>query len=533
MKDHSHLTQTSLNFDEIVSANRQDYHSIYSLKDSSGAINIDAAKSLKFSNDRNVFHLGKNWNTGSVIDILLENKDHEEEIINKLREKDSRGFNPLHLAIMRDDHIILSDFLKKDPTLVFEKDSHGNSPLRLALIKNHSLIFDKLLATIIESSDKTNLEESFQLISQYLNPKERSVNNAMGSLLKKGVDINAINNDGNTALHLAALNGNLEMMNFLLNHGAKFDIKDKNGKNALELITDENQQKKLFSQAIEDNNLELVKTLFEMGFKYDEVDFLFQKAVKSGNLELISFMVKDIGIDPYECDRIFRVSGREWDNLLNPVDYAISSMASNPITYPIRDESNVDFLSKHEDIIKFFLENGALPNRDSVYRDNYPEFLDNLPPNLKEHILKYDHASCFFDDSINVTEIKRVIDSFLPIGADLESAQPITLHYYSGKETSASGETKSTITECKSIELTALGIINLHRHISFDKLKRSDENDDKIEDKIEELHKKIIESRSKSIKEKLSDSAGIAPSSLVGSRGVDAEQPSPLKRSRS
>ena len=240
MKDYLHLSQESLKFDEIVRSNPDDNELISDLEgsiyDSDKSKDINAIKSLVLSNDRNVFHLGKNIITASFIDILLRNTDPNQEIIKKLREKDSLGFNPLHLAIMRDDYEALSDFLKKDPTLVFEKDNEGRSPLRLALIKNHSLIFDKLLATIIESSDKTNLEESFQLISQYLNPKERSVNNAMGSLLKKGVDINAINNDGNTALHLAALNGNLEMMNFLLNHGAKFDIKDKNGKNALELI---------------------------------------------------------------------------------------------------------------------------------------------------------------------------------------------------------------------------------------------------------------------------------------------------------
>jgi hypothetical protein len=441
----------------------------------------------------------------------------------------------LHSAITKDDHKTLSEFLEKDPTLVFEKFSDGDSPLSLALMQNDGgLIFNKLLVTIIKSSDNSNLEESFQLISQYSGPKILSLNKAMKSLLEKGVDIDVINNDGNTALHSAVLNDDLEMMNFLLIKGAKFDIKDKNGKNALELITNENQQKKLFSQAfsqeMKGKNLELVKTLFEMGFKYDEAD-VYEKAIESRNLELISFVVKDIGINPYKRDRLFEATGREYFNCINPVDYAIS-MALNPHSHLIGDESEADFLSKQEDIIKFFLKNGAMPNRDSGLLDiqNYPEFLNKLPPNLKELILKYDDASYFFDAPENVDAIKKVIESFLQVGADLENAQQITLFYYPKKEASTSGETEaSTSGKAKStiIELTALGIINLNRHISFDKHKRSSGDNDIIE----KLHNKIKESRSKiSPEEKLSDSAGISPPTSIGSRGP--AQQSSLKRSR-
>lgn len=324
-------------------------------------------------------------------------------------------------------------------------------------------------------------------------------------------DINAIDTDGNTKLHLEALKGNLEMMNSLLNQGAKFDIINISGKNALELITDENQQKKLFLQAIETNNLELVKTLFEMGFKYDETGRLFKNAVESRNLELISFMVKDIGIDPYECDTLYRVEGRTCHNFKNPVDLSIAILL-NPNIFPTKDRIDGDSLPKHEDIIKFFLENGAMPNRDSFNRIDYSKFLDNLPPDLKEHILKYYRASHLFDASENAPEIKRVINLFLQDGANLESVKEITI-------SSDSGET----TKFEKIELTAFGIINLHRHLSFNKLMYMDE----IKDEIEKLHNKIIKSRSKiSLKEKLSDSAGIAPPASIDSRGLGAEQPS-------
>jgi ankyrin repeat protein len=525
MKYHSQLSGANLKFDEILKEDEQDNILNTNLSILISEENTEIAKtamSLKFSRNRNIFH---SYADTSVINILFENKDREEEIIRKLHEKDDFGFNPSHLAIMRGDYSTLQNFLIKDPTLVFEKDSNGNSPLHLALMKNpDSSTLDNLFNLIIKSPVKSNLEESFQLISQYLDPTKRFVNTVMNSLLEKGVDINAINSDGNTALHLAVLNGNLEMVNFLLNHGAKFDIKDKNGKNALELIKDENQQKKLFSQTIESNNLELVKTLFEMGFKHDEADFLFKNAVNSNNLELIKFMVNDMGINTYEHDRITKANGYKNYNIENPVDYAISRALD------FRSQSNEDFLSKQEAIIKFLLENGALPNKDSVDRDKYPNDLDKLPPYLKAHIEKYNNVLIMFIMSENVTRIEGVIDSFIGGGADLEKTQSINLLYYSGRETSASGESKLITTESEPIELTALGIINLYRHISFKGYHYNNANDDKVE----ELHKKIIESRSKlSLKEKLSDSTEITPSTSTDPRSLGAEQSSPpSKKSR-
>ena len=52
--------------------------------------------------------------------------------------------------------------------------------------------------------------------------------------LDAGADVNAVNNQGDTALHGAAQKGYDQVVQFLVDHGAKLDIKDKRGRTPLD-----------------------------------------------------------------------------------------------------------------------------------------------------------------------------------------------------------------------------------------------------------------------------------------------------------
>ena len=52
-------------------------------------------------------------------------------------------------------------------------------------------------------------------------------------LLQRGAKVNARDEDGRTALHIAAVDNNAEMVELLLEWGAKVNIRDKNGHTAL------------------------------------------------------------------------------------------------------------------------------------------------------------------------------------------------------------------------------------------------------------------------------------------------------------
>jgi ankyrin repeat protein len=60
---------------------------------------------------------------------------------------------------------------------------------------------------------------------------------AIKMLMEKGVDVNAANDQGQTAMHFAALTGREKVIEFLYKSGAKLDVKDKRGRTPYEVAT--------------------------------------------------------------------------------------------------------------------------------------------------------------------------------------------------------------------------------------------------------------------------------------------------------
>ena len=54
-------------------------------------------------------------------------------------------------------------------------------------------------------------------------------------ILDAGADVNAANDQENTALHFAALRGNDKVVQYLISCGAKIDVKNKQGKTPAEV----------------------------------------------------------------------------------------------------------------------------------------------------------------------------------------------------------------------------------------------------------------------------------------------------------
>lgn len=75
-------------------------------------------------------------------------------------------------------------------------------------------------------------------------------------LLKLGADVNAMNAEGQTALHLAAQSDDFSICEYLVKSGINSTLKDKQGKTAFEAG---------FFKACEENSLEKMKTWLELG----------------------------------------------------------------------------------------------------------------------------------------------------------------------------------------------------------------------------------------------------------------------------
>jgi ankyrin repeat protein len=85
-------------------------------------------------------------------------------------------------------------------------------------------------------------EERFRAAGPRQRASASQVIEAVRLMLDNGGDVNAVNAEGQTALHGAAGGRSSDLVEFLLDHGAKVDIKDKDGLTPLDVA--EQQQAK-------------------------------------------------------------------------------------------------------------------------------------------------------------------------------------------------------------------------------------------------------------------------------------------------
>ena len=81
--------------------------------------------------------------------------------------------------------------------------------------------------------DKINKSDSRELLETVKSYNTRDNYERVTQLIKKNVNINFQDKDGNTALMFASYNKNLNIVKLLLNNGANPNLQDKNGNTVL------------------------------------------------------------------------------------------------------------------------------------------------------------------------------------------------------------------------------------------------------------------------------------------------------------
>lgn len=159
-------------------------------------------------------------------------------------------------------------------------------------------------------------------------------------ITKIGFDINVVDKEGKTALHIATKHGDIENVKFLLKMGAEYNIEDKN-KKIPRLYTKDDELKKSFASAIfinaareEDigkviNNLERGADI-NWSDKYHLTALHYSSA--KGNIEIVNHLLSQNNIDPNPQD----IHGS------TPLDLAVSN--------------------GHIDVVKSLLKKGAGAN---------------------------------------------------------------------------------------------------------------------------------------------------------------------------
>ena len=137
---------------------------------------------------------------------------------------DKEGKTPLHYAASIGRYSLVK-YLVEHEASVYVKDNLRKTPLVYAIEKNH-------IKVIIYLSKKSNKEEAPYQVNGLFDSAKRGDMNAMAYFLEYH-DINTLNEDGKTALHMACEVGQYEIVSFLLDSGADTTILDDDGRDAL------------------------------------------------------------------------------------------------------------------------------------------------------------------------------------------------------------------------------------------------------------------------------------------------------------
>lgn len=175
----------------------------------------------------------------AIVDALLKAKAN-------VNEKDQDGATALMWAVDKGDARIIEALLKAEAN-VNEEDRYGDTALAWAASRRNK---DVVLLFLANGADTTAINRAFVVTASYSEPQvllrillgggadvkkvgsealievvqrdniSKKVSDAVGFLLDLGVDVNGKNERGDSALHLAASEGNTALARTLLDKGA-------------------------------------------------------------------------------------------------------------------------------------------------------------------------------------------------------------------------------------------------------------------------------------------------------------------------
>jgi ankyrin repeat protein len=247
--------------------------------------------------------------------VVLELLEHGAE----LDPRDNKGRTPLHLVsartiVEREDEperFLLAQLLVTRGADVQAQDDDNATPLHFASYHGRADIVKLLLdqganAGVKDNKGRSSLHEVSPGIHRYKHyhsggeyipgdrvyPPKKAFDVAL-LLVDLNVDVNALDNDHTTPLHLASSHGILEVARLLLERGATANAKNVHGQTPLHLVSQ--------SEAFSHENSEVARLLLEIGMDANVQDNCLATplhfACSHGNFET-ALVLLDHGAEP-------------------------------------------------------------------------------------------------------------------------------------------------------------------------------------------------------------------------------------------
>lgn len=160
----------------------------------------------------------------------IENKNTNitEILISKganVNAVDKNGVTPLNIAIKEDGNIDIIKLLVKNKADLNILTEEGDSLIEYAINKNDT----DMIQTLVEGGVNLNVA-GISSNTPLMTAVSKSLENIVRIFLTKNdINLNAINRNWNTALHMAAKNGNTVIIKMLIDKGANVDARNKQG----------------------------------------------------------------------------------------------------------------------------------------------------------------------------------------------------------------------------------------------------------------------------------------------------------------
>ncbi|KAF2984008.1 hypothetical protein EK904_014608, partial [Melospiza melodia maxima] len=175
---------------------------------------------------------------------------------------DSQGDTPLHYAITLDYRVVI-EILTEVPNIDFTvQNCQGFNLLHYAALKGNKLAIKKILARARQLVDSKK-EDGFTALHL------AALNNHMEVaeiLIKEGrCDVNVKNSRKQSPLHLAVIQGHVAMVQLLVSQGSDVNAEDEDGDTAMHMALERQQ---LLALALEKRDGEMGATLLAKGKKW-------------------------------------------------------------------------------------------------------------------------------------------------------------------------------------------------------------------------------------------------------------------------
>ncbi|CAK9144526.1 unnamed protein product [Ilex paraguariensis] len=150
-------------------------------------------------------------------------------------KKNSHGHTPLHLACSKGHLEITRELLRLDTDLSSLQDDGGKTPLHCAAIKGRVNIIDEILSVSLESAEMiTNSGET--VLHMAVKHNQFDAVKYLTETLNVTKIMNMPDNDGNTILHIATAGKLTTMVTYLIKLGVDVNALNRKGYTALDVV---------------------------------------------------------------------------------------------------------------------------------------------------------------------------------------------------------------------------------------------------------------------------------------------------------